>query len=345
MYPDWIDFAITFLISFASLLLVTQLLLRLLLHIARRTSSEFDEAFLRSIRLHILLALVISLEIATNRQVSLPPAVAQVLDGILYAASVLILAVIFWKLVDQAVLWYLDLARKAGKSAPKEAALQLIQRTGHIIVLSASALLIMDRFGINITALLATLGIGGLAVSLAAQDTLSNMVSGVMLVIDQPFRIGDRVEIQGLNTWGEVVDIGLRSTRIRTGDNRMVIVPNSTISRNFVINYTYPESRYREQINIQVKYGADPRILREVITRAVRSVEGVLADQPVDVIFMEFDEATLSLKVRWWTAAYSDARSDIDQVNEAVYLALKEAKIETTESGSELNQIQPAAEG
>ncbi len=67
-----------------------------------------------------------------------------------------------------------------------------------------------------------------------------------------------------------------------------------------------------------------------MITQAVRSVEGVLADQPVDVIFMEFDEATLSLKVRWWTASYSDARRDIDKVNEAVYLALKEAQIETT---------------
>jgi len=331
MYPDWINFGITFLITFASLLLVTQLLLGLLLRIARKTSSEYDEAFLRSIRLYILfLVLVISLDIASNRLVSLPPAVTKVLDGILFAASVLVLAVIFWKLVDQAVLWYLDLARKAGKSAPKEAALQLIQRTGHIIVLSASTLLIMDRFGINITALLATLGIGGLAVSLAAQDTLSNIVSGVMLVIDQPFRIGDRIEIQGLNTWGDVVDIGLRSTRIRTGDNRMVIVPNSTISRNFVINYSYPDSHYREQINVTVKYGSDPNILREVITQAVRNAEGVLADQPVDVIFMEFDEATLSLKVRWWTAAHSDARSDIDKVNEAVYQALRKAKIETT---------------
>ena len=331
MYPVWIDYAITFLITFASLVLVTQLLLRLLLRIARKTSSAYDEAFLRSIRLYILLlVLVISLDLATNRLVLLPPAVTQVLDGILYAASVLILAVIFSKLVDQAVLWYLDLARKAGKSAPKEAALQLIQRTGHIIVLLVSSLLILDRFGVNITALLATLGIGGLAVSLAAQDTLSNMVSGVMLVIDQPFRIGDRIEIQGLNTWGDVVDIGLRSTRIRTGDNRMVIVPNSTISRNFVINYSYPDSHYREQINITVRYGSDTNTLREVITQAVRSVEGVLTEQPIDVIFMEFDEATLSLNVRWWTAARSDARSDIDQVNEAVYLALKEAKIETT---------------
>lgn len=331
MNPDWIDFGITFLILFASLLLVTELLLWVLLRIARKTSSEYDEAFLRSIRLYILLlVLVISLDIASNRLVSLPPAVAQVLDGILYAASVLILAVIFWKLVDQAVLWYLDLARKAGKSAPKEAALQLIQRTGHIIVLLVSALLILDRFGINITALVATLGIGGLAVSLAAQDTLSNMVSGVMLVIDQPFRIGDRVEIQGLNTWGDVVDIGLRSTRIRTGNNRMVIVPNSTISRNFVINYSYPDSSYQEQINVTVKYGSNPNILREVITQAVRSVEGVLAEQPVDVIFMEFNEATLKLAVRWWAAAHSDAGDGIDKVNEAVYLALREANIETT---------------
>jgi small-conductance mechanosensitive channel len=97
-----------------------------------------------------------------------------------------------------------------------------------------------------------------------------------------------------------------------------------------VINYSYPDSHYREQVNVTVKYGSDPNILREVITQAVRSVDGVLSDQPVDVIFMEFDESTLSLNVRWWTAAHSDARSDIDKVNEAVYLALKEAKIETS---------------
>ena len=97
------------------------------------------------------------------------------------------------------------------------------------MVVIVSILVVLDYFGVDVTALVTALGIGGLAISLAAQDTLSNMISGIMLLMDQPFRIGDRIEIQGLTTGlstrGDVVAIGLRSTRIRTRDNRMVIVP------------------------------------------------------------------------------------------------------------------------
>ena len=331
MNPDWVDFGITFLIIFASLLLITQLLLALFLRLARRTKSTYDETYLLSIRRFIrLLILVISLYFATKRLLFLPPAVAKLLDQVYYSATILIIAVTVWLLVDHLVLWYQDLARQAGKKEPKEAALQLMQRTGHILVVLISAFSILGHFGVNVTALVATLGIGGLAISLATQDTLSNMVSGVMLVIDQPFRISDRIEIQGLNTSGEVMDIGLRSTRIRTDENRMVIVPNSTISRNYVINYTYPVSQYREHVDITVKYGADPRILRETIARAVRSVESVQSDQPVEVIFRDFSEATMRLRVRWWCASYSDSKREIDRVTEAIYLALKEIQIETT---------------
>lgn len=331
MYPDWINSGITFLIVFSSLLLVTQLLLALLLRIARRTKSIYDEQYLLAIRHYLrLLALVISLYFATGQLLSLPDWLTTLLNQVYYSATVLIFAVMVWLLVDHLVLWYQEMAQRAGKRAPKEAALQLIQRAGHILVAISSVISILDHFGINVTALVATLGIGGLAVSLAAQDTLSNMVSGVMLVIDQPFRIGDHIEIQGLNTAGDVVDIGLRSTRIRMADNRMVIVPNSSISRNYVINYTYPDPLIREQVTVQVKYGSDSRELREVIVRAVSGVDGVLEDKPVEVIFSEFDEESLSMKVRWWIASHSEARADVNQINEVIYQALREANIETT---------------
>jgi len=337
MWTDWINFGISFLIAFVSLLLASQLLLALLIRIAHRTSSEYDEAYLRSIRSKInLLVLVISLAFATKRISSLPISAKQTLLQLYFAAIVLIIAVIVWKLIDYLVLWYQDLAEKSGQTKHREAALQLAQRTGKILVVIVSILLVMDRFGINVTALVTALGIGGLAISLAAQDTLSNMISGIMLLMDQPFRIGDRIEIQGLttglSTWGDVVDIGLRSTRIRTDDNRMVIVPNLNISKNQVINYTFPDPRYRAQMDIGVSNGSDLQGVREVITQAVRSVEGVCADKPLDILLIEFNELKVTLRVRWWIESYIDARQEYDKVNEAIYLALKEAKIDLPSS-------------
>ena len=189
-------------------------------------------------------------------------------------------------------------------------------------------LVILDQVGFNISALVAAIGIGGLAISLAAQDTIANMISGVIILIDQPFRTGDRIEIQELNTWGDVVNIGLRSTRIRTLDNRLVIVPNSQISNNQVVNYTYPDPRYRIQSEIGVAYGTDLRVVREVIIHAMQGVEGVLPDKPVDVLFLEFGDSDMILRVRWWIESYIDARRSADRVNEAIYTALEQAGIE-----------------
>lgn len=337
MWTDWINVGISFLIFFGILFLASQLLLVVLIRLAHRTSSEYDEAYLRAIRSKInLLVLVISLNFATTRISSIPESVKQILLQTYFAAVVVIIAVLIWILIDHLVLWYQDLAEKSGQAQNREAALQLVQRTGKMLVVLVSILVVLDRFGVNVSALVTAMGIGGLAISLAAQDTLSNMISGIMLLMDQPFRIGDRIEIQGLtsglSTWGDVVDIGLRSTRIRTDDNRMVIVPNLNISKNQVINYTFPDPRYRAQIDIGVSNGSDLQVVRELITQAVRSVEGVCVDKPVDILFIEFNELKVTLRVRWWIESYIDARQEYDKVNEAIYRVLREAKIELPSS-------------
>jgi MscS family membrane protein len=310
MSSEWIDFAISFLIVFAGLWLFGQLLVVLLIRLARRTSSDYDEAFIRSIRSQIImLVLVVSLNFATSRLISISSDIKETLSQVYLALVILILAVIIWKLIDFLALWYQDLAKKSGKTGEMDAALLLAQRAGKTLLVIISVIIILGNFGVNVSAMVATLGIGGLAISLAAQDTLSNMVSGIMILLDQPFRIGDSIEIQGLtagsNTWGEVVDIGLRSTRILTSDNRMVIVPNLTIGKNQVINYTHPDPRYRVQIDIGVDISSDLRVVREVITRAVRSVEGVLVDRPIEILFIEYDELKVGLRVLWWIESYT----------------------------------------
>ncbi len=257
----------------------------------------------------------------------LSPQFKQWLGQIIAVVLVWLVVICLWKLVDIFTLWYHDKVKDQEERNGKDAALLLAERSVRTLLVLVGIIYVMDYLGFNISALLTAIGIGGLALSLAAQDTIANMISGVIILIDQPFRAGDRIEIQELNTWGDVVSIGLRSTRIRTLDNRLVIVPNSSISNNQVVNYTYPDPQYRIQTEIGVAYGSDLRLVRQVITESLRGVEGVLQDKPVDVLFLEFGDSAMSLRVRWWIESYIDARRSTDRVNEAIYTALEQAGV------------------
>jgi small-conductance mechanosensitive channel len=105
-----------------------------------------------------------------------------------------------------------------------------------------------------------------------------------------------------------------------------------TIGKNQVINYTHPDPRYRVQIDIGVDISSDLQVVREVITRAVRSVEGVLVDRPIEILFIEYDELKVGLRVLWWIESYTVSKQAIDQVNQAIYLALNEAGVEKPSS-------------
>ncbi|MEN8241527.1 MAG: mechanosensitive ion channel domain-containing protein, partial [Chloroflexota bacterium] len=196
------------------------------------------------------------------------------------------------------------------------------------LLFTLAIIIILGHFNVEISGLVATLGIGSLAIALAAQAALSDTISGFMIMIDQPFRIGDRIEIAELNTWGDVVDIGLRSTRIRTRDNRMVIIPNSIISKSLVVNHAYPDTEYRIQVHIGVAYGTDLEFARTTIVEAVKEVSGVLPHRPVEALFLEFGDSALIFRVRWWIETYVDTRRMFDKVNTAVYHALTQAEIE-----------------
>jgi small-conductance mechanosensitive channel len=125
-----------------------------------------------------------------------------------------------------------------------------------------------------------------------------------------------------------VDDIGLRTTRIRTRDNRMVIVPNSVISSNQLVNYTFPDPRYRIETRVGIAYGTDIEVARRVIVEAVRRVEGVLPDKPVDALYAEMGDSAMIFRVRWWVETYADTRGVEDKVLTSLQQALDAAGIE-----------------
>lgn len=166
-----------------------------------------------------------------------------------------------------------------------------------ILIFTLGGLLILGTLGISVTPLLAALGVGGLAVGLALQDTLGNLFAGVHILVEKPVRVGDFIKLE-TGQEGYVTDIGWRTTRIRMLPNNMVIVPNAKLAQSIVTNYYLPEQRMSLLIPISVSYASDPerveRILVEEATRAAGEVPGLLAEPAPFVRFIPgFGESSL----------------------------------------------------
>src|SRR4029079_18605703 len=137
-----------------------------------------------------------------------------------------------------------------------------------VFVLVIGGLILLDVLGVKITPLLTSLGVGGLAVALALQDSLSNLFAGVHLLADRPIRVGDYVKIAD-SVEGHVVDIGWRSTRVRMLQNIVVTIPNKRVAEATITNYDMPESRMMLPIRVSVDYGADPDVVQRVLLEEV----------------------------------------------------------------------------
>jgi small-conductance mechanosensitive channel len=212
-----------------------------------------------------------------------------------------------------------------------------VLRLAQGVVLIIALSILLGHLGFNVNIIAALLIVSALVISFGAQDVLSDVLSGFIILMDQPFRVGDSILVKELNTRGTVLAVGTRSTQIRTGDNREVIVPNSRIGQSQVINYTYPDSRFRAQTDIGVAYGTDPEEMRRVIEQAVRGVEGVLPDKPVQIYYLKFGDTARLVRVRWWIDTYRDEKKMLDQVNIALELSLDQAGIELPFNTYDLN--------
>lgn len=309
--------------------LIKFLFKRIIHRFTRQTETTLDDVIVESIASPLYwLALVYAFQVALNRLDFFFEELAFDLDALYFVLFWLIFSIIAWRLVDNLAKWYEHELSQTKELELSEELMPFLRRMLLIVLAVIASIIFLDYFSIEVGGFIATLGVGSVAVALAAQATLSDTINGFVIMFDRPFRIGDRIELLELNTWGDVVDIGLRSTRIRTRDNRMVIVPNSVIGKSLVVNHSYPDAQYRIQINIGVAYGTDLEEARRVLESAVREVDGVLQDRPVEALFLMFGPSSLDFRVRWWIESYVDTRRMFDKVNTVVYKRLEEAGIE-----------------
>jgi MscS family membrane protein len=326
---DWITLALSGLIVLFGYLVGGRLLFSLLKRLVRRTSTKFDDDFLETAggELQWLVVLFFT-RFAAMRLDFLSDGLRTILDDIFFGLGWFLVLSFVLRLIAFGVKWYQDNLESADDRDRLDPIIVVLQRIAYVLVAIIMVSLGLSHFGINITALSAALLFAAVILSLGAKDIISDAISGFIILIDQPFRVGDTIQIEELNKTGTVEEIGTRTTRIRTGDNRLVIVPNSTIGASQVINYSFPDTKYRVQIEIGVAYGSDFDQVRSVIHDAVRGVEGVLPDQPVDALYHEFGASSRTMRVRWWIDNVKHELPIVDQVSEALETACTKAGID-----------------
>ncbi len=311
---------------------IVHFVMRWLQRKAEKTKIQLDDILLRSTEGPVIaFILATSLIVALSGYDVLPPS----LDWIVSPAMIHTVYILIGAWVASVLLY--NIINVYGRKYARETEsdfdvrfIPLLEVSVRIIVWFIAFLLILDTLQIDITPFLAGAGIAGLAVALAAQDILGNFLSGAIITLDKPFRIGDRIQFENLT--GDVISIGPRSTRIQTPDSQIVTIPNSKITSNVVINSAMPDARLRVRIPVSVAYGSDMKKVREILLgiarEAAEKTPWVLADPAPAVHFLEFGESGLNARLTLWAKNYDTTLEIQDYVNTRIDERFHEEGIE-----------------
>ncbi|HEC63233.1 MAG TPA: mechanosensitive ion channel family protein [Candidatus Acetothermia bacterium] len=234
-----------------------------------------------------------------------------VLRGFFVFAATFVAIYLVTKLVDVVFSLWKERAQKT-KTKFDDQIIPILSRILKLFVWAIGVLLILQNLGYNITSLLAGLGIGGLAIALAAQETLSNFIGALALLVDRPCEVGDRVDVEDIS--GTVEAIGLRSTRIRTLDGTVVAIPNRKLADAKINNFVYRPS-IKNQYTIGITYDTP----YEKIQEALAILREILGNHPSTakywVYFKEFGPYSLNILVIHW-CKYTDYQKFLEATEE-----------------------------
>lgn len=235
--------------------------------LTQKTQSDLDDILLKAATKPIyLLSISIGLYFAVDRLTAVDP-YADTINMIFLVLCVFATAYLVSKILAVFVTRALHVQKRFEKTP------QLINKIVSVFVFLVAGLIIMGYYKIEITPLVATLGIGGLAVGLALQDTLSNFFAGLHIITDKPVTVGDFIEIENGAIMGTIEDISWRSTRIKTASNAIVIVPNSKLANSIIVNDSLPEQEVEFVVQCGVGYGSDLKKVEKVVLEVARKIQ------------------------------------------------------------------------
>ena len=290
---------------------------RVIFPLAARTKSQYDDLFLGSLQKPAEFLLIIAglfvgvqvLQLPTD-----PVNLRRFAHALLKVVVTFDVAWVFFNLVNLLEA-YLEKWVSRTESTLDDHLLPFVRKSLRVFIVGIAALMTIQNLGYSISGLLASLGIGGLAVALAAKDTLSNVFGSLMIILDRPFHIGDWIKAGDIE--GTVEEVGFRSTKVRTFAKTLISVPNSVITNLAVDNFSRMPKR-RIKLTVGVTYETTPEQMRRAVT-AIRELLGShpAIDQEFFLVnFTDFGASSLDIMVYCFTTTtvwsdYLDARQDL----------------------------------
>jgi len=308
---EWMEAAVAAAVVVAVLaaaVVVTGLLRRLVHVFTGASATQLDDRIADALRVPVVL-------IATTWALAMGTRSLSFLDGAdtiatraATAITVLIVALGIRRIALELLAWQ---AGRGGFNARLHpGSIPLIRRGITILVVAVALLIALDTFGVSISPLLAGLGIGGLAVALALQPLLGNVFASSYMLSDSSIRIGDYVEILG-GPSGLVDDIGWRATRIRSFDNNIVIVPNSTLADSTVTNFTLVAIEADARVDVGVAYESDldevERVCTEEIMALREEMDTAVKDAEPIVRFLSFGDSNIDVMLKMRALTWGDS--------------------------------------
>uniref|UniRef100_C6E775 MscS Mechanosensitive ion channel n=1 Tax=Geobacter sp. (strain M21) TaxID=443144 RepID=C6E775_GEOSM len=296
---------------------LSRLLQRVLAKVGSRlcayTDTDLDDRILEIVSGPVMVLVNFAGLYYAIKRLPLPEKIGVIAAGILFVVNIAIITTVAFRIVNEMLERYGD--RVAGPEMSRQL-MPLIEKLCTIFLIVTALIITLKHFNYDILSLVTALGVGSLAIGLAAKDTLANMISGFTLMIDRPFRIGDRITL-GTQT-GDVVDIGLRSTKIKGLDNTFLIIPNAELCNSTLINMAFPDLRGKGRINVGIGYGCDVDRAKELMVATALEVPEVLKEPAPEAFFVNFGDSALNLSLFFWVAEYTQVFAASDKINTAL---------------------------
>jgi small-conductance mechanosensitive channel len=301
---------------------IVWVILRWLLHFVEKRLKKFEFVQVNAqvfqiIRRVLLIVMLLVVGTYLLRMTGIP-----ILEKIFHALLILFLAIPVKNFLSLAIGFLQNKIAHQTENKIDDIIFELLSRFAGFIIIATAAIIALDSLGVNVMPFIAGAGVAGVAIGFAAKDTLSNLIAGILLIIDRPFEVGDRIEVwsapSGSSTWGDVIDIGLRATKIKTTDNIVIIIPNNEIMLRDIINYTTISEKIRVRINIGIAYDADMQKAKNIILKVADSTEWVANDPQPKVVVRKFGESAVDLQLRVWIHDARRRMSTISHITDRV---------------------------
>ncbi len=294
--PAWIAVPLIYLIWVTLLFFAKKILFASMTKFAAKTKTQLDDLFVKASDFPLTLVIFTSGALVVERFLPIAQEAQITRQFLLIFKAVTIVAVILFvdKFLNGLLRTYsgnLPILRTSGG---------VVRGFARVIVIGLGILVLLDSFGISITPILASLGIGSLAVALALQPTLENLFAGIQIVIDRPFQVGQFVKLES-GEEGYIHKVGWRSTWIRMLANNIVIMPNKVLVNSRITNYYYPETELAVLVQVGVHYESDleqvERVTIEVGRETMKAVTGGIPEFDPFIRYHTFDNFSINFSV------------------------------------------------